>query len=168
MSTIPSFDAIQQEIANILDIPDEELTDEQRLAVEDYLNELGEQKAQKVDSFAQFVRLETARAASMKDEAKRLAARAKAAENRLSYLKARYLGIMHSNGLRKVQGNAYTLSVRESKAVVVPEDLSGLDEIFLRRKEIVEADKAVIKEALANGQSIPGCELRTNYSLQIK
>lgn len=38
----PSFDAIQQEIANILDIPDEELTDEQRLAVEDYLNELDE------------------------------------------------------------------------------------------------------------------------------
>ena len=29
MRTIPSFDAIQQEIANILDIPDEELTDEQ-------------------------------------------------------------------------------------------------------------------------------------------
>ena len=44
MSTIPSFDAIQQEIANILDIPDEELTDEQRLAVEDYLNELGDRK----------------------------------------------------------------------------------------------------------------------------
>lgn len=168
MSTIPSFEAIQQEIANILDIPDEELTDDQKLAVEDYLNELAAQEAGKVDGFAQFVRLEEAHTKSMKEEAKRLASRAKTAENRLSYLKAKYLGIMHSNGLRKVQGNAYTLSVRESKAVVVPEDLSGLDEIFLRRKEIVEADKAVIKEALAAGQSIPGCELRTNYSLQIR
>lgn len=165
---MPTFKDIQDEIRNILDIPDEELTDEQRAAVEDYLNELGQQEASKVDGFAQFVRLEEARAKAMKEEAKRLTSRAKTAEGRLSYLKAQYLGIMHSNGLRKVQGNAYTLSVRESKAVVVPEDPSGLDEIFLRRKEIVEADKAVIKEALAAGQSIPGCELRTNYSLQIR
>ena len=168
MSTIPSFDAIQQEIANILDIPDDELTDAQRLAVDDYLNELGEQEAQKVDSFAQFVRLETARAASMKDEAKRLAARAKTAENRLSYLKAKYMDIMHNNGLRKVQGNAYTLSVRESKAVVVPDDLTTLDEIFLRRKEVVEADKVLIREAIQRGQEVPGCELRSTYSLIVK
>lgn len=165
---MPTFKDIQDEIRNILDIPDEELTDEQRAAVEDYLNELGQQEASKVDSFAQFVRLEEARVKALKEEAKRLTARAKTAEGRLSYLKASYLDIMSSNGLRKVQGDAYTLSVRESKSVVVPDDLTTLDEIFLRRKEVVEADKAVIKEALAAGQSIPGCELRTNYSLQIK
>ena len=163
-----TFANIQEEINNILEIPDEELTEEQRAAVEEYLNELGQQEASKVDGFAQFVRLEEARAKAMKEEAKRLTARAKTAEGHIAYLKSRYLDIMSSNGLRKVQGNAYVLSVRESKAVVVPEDLSGLDEIFLRRKEVVEADKAVIKEALAAGQSIPGCELRTNYSLQIK
>ena len=165
---MPTFANIQEEINNILEIPDEELTEEQRAAVEEYLNELGQQEASKVDGFAQFVRLEEARAKAMKEEAKRLTARAKTAEGRIAYLKSRYLDIMSSNGLRKVQGDAYTISVRESKAVVVPDDLSGLDEIFLRRKEMVEADKVVIKEALANGQSIPGCELRTNYSLQIK
>lgn len=165
---MPTFANIQEEIRNILDIPDEELTDEQKTLVEDYLNELGQQEASKVDGFAQFILLEAARAKAMKDEARRLTSRAKTAENRIAYLKSRYLDIMSGNGLKKVQGDAYTLSVRESKAVVVPADLSGLDEIFLRRKEMVEADKAVIKEALANGQSIPGCELRTNYSLQIK
>ena len=44
MSTIPSFDAIQQEIANILDIPDEELTDEQarQTSGEDFSGDWGE------------------------------------------------------------------------------------------------------------------------------
>ncbi len=75
---------------------------------------------------------------------------------------------MHSNALRKVQGNAYTLSVRESDAVAVPTDLTALPEIYLRRKESVEADRAAIKEALKAGQVIPGCELRKSYSLQVR
>ena len=165
---MPTFKDIQDEIRNILDIPDEELTDEQRAAVEDYLNELGQQEASKVDGFAQFVRLEEARAKAMKEEAKRLTSRAKTAEGRLSYLKARYLDIMSSNGLRKVQGDAYTLSVRESKSVVVPDDLTTLDEIFLHRKEVVEADKVLIREAIQRGQEVPGCELRSTYSLIVK
>lgn len=163
---MPTFKDIQDEIRNILDIPDEELTDEQRAAVEDYLNELGQQEASKVDGFAQFVRLEEARAKAMKEEAKRLTSRAKTAEGRLSYLKARYLDIMSSNGLRKVQGDTYTLSVRESKSVVV--DLTTLDEIFLRRKEVVEADNVLIREAIQRGQEVPGCELRSTYSLIVK
>lgn len=165
---MPTFAAIQEEINNILEIPDEELSDEQRAAVEEYLNELGQQEASKVDGFAQFIRLESARAKAMKEEAKRLTDRAKTAEGRIAYLKSRYLDIMSSNGLRKVQGDAYTLSVRESKAVVVPDDLSGLDEIFLRRKEIVEADKALIRENLQRGHEVPGCELRSTFSLIVK
>lgn len=75
---------------------------------------------------------------------------------------------MQTNGLRKVQGNSYTLSVRESEVVAVPQDVSGLSELYLRRKETIEADKAVIKEALAAGQEVPGCELRKSYSLQVR
>ena len=62
----PTFDDIQTEIAAMLDIPDEELTDEQRQVMEDYLDELGVAEAAKVDGFAQFIRLETASAEAMK------------------------------------------------------------------------------------------------------
>ena len=75
---------------------------------------------------------------------------------------------MHDNGLKKIQGNAYTISTRESTSVVVPEDLSQLDDLFLRRKETVEADKTAIREHLERGMSIPGCALKTTISLQIR
>lgn len=165
---MPSFEAIQEEISGMLAIPDEELTDEQRAAMDAYLNELGKQEASKVDSFGQFIRVQAATADACKKEAQRLAGKAKTAEGRIAWLKAKYLDIMQSNGLRKIQGNAYTLSVRESEAVAIPTDLAALPEIYLRRKESVEADKTVIKEALKAGQIIPGCELRKSYSLQIR
>jgi len=165
---MPSFEAIQEEIAGMLSIPDDELTDEQRAAMDTYLNDLGTQEAAKVDSFGQFLRVQSATADACKKEAQRLASKAKTAEGRISWLKAKYLDIMRSNGIRKIQGNVYALSIRESDAVAVPMDVSALPEIYLRRKESVEADKAVIKEALKAGQVIPGCELRKSYSLQVR
>lgn len=165
---MPSFEAIQQEIAGMLSIPDDELTDEQRAAMNAYLNELGMQEADKVDAFGQFLRIQSATAEACKKEASRLASKGKTAESRIAWLKAKYLDIMQANGLRKVQGNAYTLSVKESEAVAVPLDISSLPAFFIRRKETIEADKAVIKEALKAGQEVPGCELRKSYSLQIR
>lgn len=163
-----TFRQIQGEISAMLDVPDAELTPEQKAEMDAYLAELGQQEADKVDAFAQFLRLETARMEALKEEARRLSGRARTIESRLSWLKAEYLGIMQYHGLQKVQGNAYTLSTRKSSVVVVPADISGLPEIFLRRKETVEADKAVIKDALKAGQDVPGCELRDSYSLQVK
>lgn len=165
---MPSFDAIQQEITGMLSVPDEELTDEQQAMMSTYLDELGQQEVAKVDAFGQFLRVQSATAEACKKEAQRLASKAKTAESRIAWLKAKYLDIMQANGLRKVQGNAYTLSVMESEAVAVTADIRNLPEFFIRRKETVEADKAVIKEALKAGKVIPGCELRKSYSLQVR
>lgn len=165
-----SFEHIQEEIASMLAIPDDELTDEQRAEMDAYLDELASQEAAKVDGFAQFLRLQTATADACKKEGKRLMDKAKTAEGRISWLKSRYLNLMLQNGLKKVQGETYTLSIRESEVVVVPDDISQLEaeEIFVRRKVTVEPDKTVIREALKAGQVVPGCELRKSYSLQVR
>ena len=54
---MPSFVAIQDEISAMLSVPDEDLTDEQRALMCEYLDELGSQEQDKVDAFAQFVTL---------------------------------------------------------------------------------------------------------------
>lgn len=59
---MPSFSEIQEEIQNMLEISDEELNDEQKAAMDAYLDELATQEAAKVDGFAQYIKLETARA----------------------------------------------------------------------------------------------------------
>ena len=164
---MPSFEQIQDEISAMLSIPDEDLTDEQRAAMDAYLNDLAKAEANKVDAFGQFVRLESAKADACKKEAQRLANKAKTAEGRISYLKHLYLCTMQSNGLKKVQGNAYTLSVRESYRVDVT-DISALPDLYLRRKEIVEPDKVVLREALKGGVNIPGAALVKAQHLQIQ
>lgn len=171
---MPTFANIQEEIAAMLDIPDNELTDEQKLAMDQYLDELGAQEADKVDSFASFIRLQTAHAEALKDESARLRDKARACEARLGRLKNHYLALMREHGLKKVTGNAYTISQRKSQCVKAPEDQEDLallyetDPLFVNRRITYAPDRRVIGEALKGGQTIPGCQLVDNYSLQVR
>ena len=164
---MPRFSDICDEISSMLSIPDEDLTDEQRASMDAYLNDLARAEADKVDAFGSFIRVESARAEACKKEAQRLANKAKTAEGRISYLKHLYLCTMQSNGLKKVQGSAYTLSIREADSVDVT-DINALPDLYLRRKETVEPDKVVLREALKGGICIPGAALVKTQSLMVR
>ena len=94
-------------------------------------------------------------------------AKAKTIENRMSWLKARYAEIMRQHGLKKVSGSLYSLSARPSQAVLV-NDVNSLPEAYKSLKTEISANKIAIKEALLSGTEIPGCELITRASLQIR
>lgn len=164
---MPTFNEIQQEIADMLTLSDEELTDEQRAAMDAYLDELGSMEADKADAFGQFLKLESGKAEVLKEESKRLATKAKAAENRIASIKAYYLTVMQQRGLKKVQGGAYCIKVRESEAVAVTAMVDTLPDVYKRIKTTVEPDKVAIKEALKGGVEIDGCSLQKSYSLQV-
>jgi hypothetical protein len=114
------------------------------------------------------VKIQTGIAEACKAEADRLAKKAKAVTNKINFLKNFYLDTMRLKSVKKISGEVYTISIRESKKVAVTFDLSQIPELYLRRKEEVEADKQTIKEALKDGIKIPGCELVPSYSLSIK
>lgn len=164
---MPTFEQIQEEISAMLAIPDEELTDEQRAAMDAYLDELSGQEAAKIDGFGQFVRMELSRAEAIAEESKRLAARAKSIKNRIDYLRGRYSGIMLEHGLKKVQGNVYSVSISKSERVQVPDDLNDLPSEFVKEKTTYEPDKTGIKAAIKGGREIPGCSVKTVYSVRV-
>ncbi|MBQ9407430.1 MAG: siphovirus Gp157 family protein [Desulfovibrio sp.] len=165
---MPTFEQIQFEIANMLDVPDEELDEEQRKEMNEYLDMLASQEANKVDGFAAFIKEETARVTFLKDESRRLADKAKIAERRMAFLKSRYLQIMQEHGLQRIKGNIYTLSIRRSQSVEV-DNVETLDDFYCR---IVparrEADKKIIGEYLKGGGNLDGCRLVESNSLQIR
>jgi hypothetical protein len=165
---MPTFNEIQQEIAGMLSIPDEELTPRQREAMDAYMDELAKVEADKVDGFGQFLKIQSALADACKEEAKRLIAKAKAAEASLARLKEHYTTTLRTNGLKKVSGNAYTISVMESDAVAVTGRTEELPELYRRTKTTVEPEKGLIKEALKGGLTVPGCALVKTYSLQVR
>jgi len=165
---MPTMKSLQEEISNMLSVNDEDLTEEQKKMMDAYLDELGHAESEKIDGFAAFIREESYRAKYYAEEAKRLANKAKTAEGRISFLKAKYLNIMRENGVSKIKGNAYTLSIRHIPHVVVDDD-AQLDDLYMRIiPEKREPDKVVIREALKGGVEIPGCRLEQTDSLQIR
>lgn len=164
MSALPTFDHIEEELSAMLSIPDDELTEEQKLDLEQYLDELAGQEADKIDRFCQFIRIETERAEAIKEESRRLARKAQTAQSRIDYIKARYLNIMQQHGVRKISGKVYTASVRESQAVAI-EDQNAIPAEFWKVKEERTVDKVMVKNHIKAGQVVPGCSLIPTYSL---
>lgn len=163
---MPTFAEIQAELAMVLAIPEEDLTEEQRAVLPEYIDFLKTQERDKIDAFWGFIIEEAGRAEAIKAASKRLASKAATIQKRLDYLKGLYLHVMHSNGLKKVSGNAYTLSVRTDKKVDVF-DQNLVPEEFLRIiPESREVDKNAAKAALKEGRDVPGCTLIETHSLR--
>lgn len=161
-----TFSQIQEEIRNMLDVPDDELSDEQREVMCSYLDELGSQETDKVDAFGQFIRIEAARAEALKAEAARLASKARTAAGRIAFLKSRYLDAMQRNGLQNVRGQVYALSVRSTDIVTITDE-AKLPERFAVKKTTIMPDKLAIRDALKKGEAIPGAILDKSYSLRV-
>lgn len=165
---MPTMESLQAEIAAMLDVADEELTEEQRAAMDHYLNELGQAEADKVDAFASFIREESSRAKFYREESQRLASKARTAEGRIAFIKDKYLNIMRQNGVEKIKGNAYALSIRHTPTVAV-DDADSLDDLYVRVIPAKrEPDKRTILEALKGGVEIPGCKIVQSDSLMIR
>ena len=174
---IPSFEAIQAEIQNILETYDNPnndlgeysltLNEDQQAELDAYLEMLGTQETEKVDGFAQFIRMSEAQQAALKAEADRLLKRASSIENTRNYLKSRYLEVMERHDLKKVSGSTYTLSRRATKCVQIINEKDIPDDLW-REKVTREPAKQDIIALLKNGQEVPGCQLAESVSLQVK
>lgn len=174
---LPSFEAIQSEIQNILETFDNaendldeystQLNEEQQAELDAYLEMLGTQEAEKVDGFAQFLRMSEARQAALKAEADRLAKRAKSLESTRNYLKMKYLQIMEKHGLKKVSGSTYTISRRATKCVQIINEKDIPDGLW-REKVTREPAKQDIMALLKSGKEVPGCQIAESVSLQVK
>lgn len=160
---MPKLANILEEISSMLSIPDEELSPEQQAIMAEYLDELAQQEADKIDGFVSFLRAEQARADFQKEEAKRLSTSAKAIENKLERFKDYYRGVMQAHGVSKIAGKVYTASIRQTAVASVNED--ELPEQWWNVKTSRTPAKAEILKALKAGEVIPGASIGYSHSL---
>ena len=163
---MPTFADIQQEISNIMDIPLEQMNEEQTKAWNAYADELGVAQEEKIDGYGQFRRLELASADALEAESKRLAAKAKAKRGNVAWLDNYYMRNMQANGEKKIRGQLYTLSIRKSEAVQVS-DLSVLPEKYVTIRTESTPNKTAIKAAIKAGIEVPGASIVHNFSLNV-
>lgn len=102
------------------------------------------------------------RATALKDEAKRLAERAKVMQNRATRVKELMKAALISTGQTKLKTDLFNFSIRSSESVDIL-DVDNLPREYVRLTRA--ADKKAIKDALKKGEEIDGCSIVVNKSL---
>lgn len=121
----------------------------------------------KLDNVGMYVKELSAMAQAIKDEEQSLVKRRKTLESKAEYLKKYLSQSLQSQGDTKFISPRLVLTFRKSESVnVIDENL--ISDCYKRVVETKTVDKAVIKQAIKEGEIVPGAELVTSYNLQIK
>ena len=168
MSTLPKLREIDAELMNIFSVDPDELDDEQKAAFQPYMNELLQQKADKIDAIVRYIRIDLdGEAEAIGKEIDRLRKRKKSLENREAFLKSLVVNSLQSFGQTKIKGDAYKVWLSESTSVdMLPEWEKVLPPHLTTQKITVDPDKNAIKELLKAGQVVPGARLKTSINLR--
>lgn len=134
--------------------------------VEATIAALGNEEADKIDGYGQFISKLEAEEARLATVIKNLSARKKSISGKIDAIKGHLLAVMELFGQKKISGNVFVASIREGKSVGIT-DPNIIPESFRRViPETWEPDKKAIKEALAVGD-VPGAVIVTSRNVHI-
>lgn len=145
---------IQAEIENCIDYETGEIDIEKLEALE-------EEKAQKVHNIGLWIKNLKAEVNALKEEKQVFASRQKTAENKIKSLTNYLQGCLNGETYKDTD---LVISYRKSQSVEVVEDFN--DERFTSYEPKV--DKMSLKQALKDGEEIPGATLVERQNIQIK
>lgn len=105
--------------------------------------------------------------AALKTEEKRLADKRKSIENNIDRLKAYSQDALAVVGKDKLQTGLFTFSIRKNAPKVIILDENDIPKDYLIEQQ-PKVDKNLLKEAIKNGEKVPGVALEQGRSLWIK
>lgn len=140
----------------------EEVTDE---GLQEYSKALQVQENNKVNAIASYFRELEMTVDMAKIESKRLKELADYYERRQDRLKQVLKYSMEAHGIEKIETDKFRISFRKSESIEV-DDVNELPEKFVVVKK--QADKAAIKKAIKDGETVTGAKVIVNNNLQIK
>lgn len=143
---------------------DAELTDDERMEIEQKLDALSTDRSVKLDSIWGFVEHDEAESERLKKEIERLTKWKKQHDDRAAWME-HYVSVM-LNGER-VETDWHKFFFKASEAVIVTDETAVPDEY---RGEVKRPSPSLtkIKEALRAGQSLPWAYLEQRKNLQVK
>ncbi len=155
---------IADQYRTVLDIEPE--SDEELTAQMSALDELEGEITEKADNIVRYMRNLGAEADALKTEENRLYQKRRAVENKIERLKAYLAAQMMMAGLHELKAGIFKLRFQPTTPAISIIDESALPEKFW----IVwrEASKQAIKEAIRNGEEVPGIEIQRGETLVIR
>lgn len=128
----------------------------------DAMKALQMEREKKVENVACWIKQLDAEAKAIREEEKILAARRKVNENKIDRLKDYLTEALQG---QKFETARVKISYRRSTAVDIPDPNKVPAAWFRCKYEVATSD---IKEALKNGETVPGAQLVETISMQIK
>ena|GEM_PF-2607375 len=122
------------------------------------------------ETFAEQLALEIknckAEAKAIKDEVKNLQTKALSAENREERCKALLRFVLHGEKLKTPRANVYYRTSQSLDVRADFDELAAVNPDFIRVRK--EYNKTAIKDAIAAGQDVPGCEMVEKTSVIVR
>lgn len=131
--------------------------------LEAHLEKIEGERSEKIFNLVCWIKNMEAEQTMLEAEEKKLKERRKRIERKHARIEQYLLTVMHD----KERAGHFMISKRKSEAVQI-EDEKQLPVQYMRHKEVVEPNKALIKQAIKEGAEVPGAKLVTNTSLQVK
>jgi hypothetical protein len=113
----------------------------------------------KIESCALYFHEQKRQAAAVKEEAKRLTARAKIFENRAAWIKDYLTYNLNDVGKKKVEGQLATVRIQKSPAAVVIEDEAKIPKAFRTAQPDSIDKRAILREWKAGKGIAPGTKI---------
>lgn len=162
MNTIYELNSAYVELQNMAQ---EAETQDEVKALEDTIAAITDAIEVKGENYAKLIKSIDAENDGIDKEIKRLQAIKKRNENLVTRLKNNIDESLKVQGLTKIKCGTFTFSYRKSKAVEVM-DLAKIPTEYLKVE--YSARKTDIKNAIQNGEVVPGAELVEKSSLQLR
>lgn len=125
---------------------------------------------QKCAQVAAFIRNMEATAEQIKQAEKQMAERRKAMETRAEHIRGYLLHNMQACGMTKIEHPLFKIAIKQNPESVVIEDERQIPVDYMRLPEPPPPvpDKALMKQAMKDGYTIPGANLVRTQRVEIK
>jgi hypothetical protein len=122
----------------------------------------------KVEGIGKMLRMLDADVEILKAEEKRLADRRKAIENKQKQIKEYVRYQLEAAGFTEIKSPLITVKVQTNPPAVEITNRDAIPRRFIKTTIVEDVDKNAIKEAIKDGQEVPGAILLQGKSLRIK
>lgn len=153
---------LTEQAARLYDLLQSEEIDEQTYS--DTLEAM--ETAEKVESYCKIIKQFQNDIEMYKSEVERLTARRKTAENAVDRMKAALLAFMQLSGQDKIKAGTFAVSTATTQAVNITDE-KAIPCIYLVEQP-PKIDKAGIKKAIKDGETVAGAELVNNTGVRIR
>lgn len=157
------YEIAQEELDLLCEI--EELEGELTPELEERLKINSENMSSKMEDYCKAIRWYDTQILAAKEETERLRKLIKRAERSQEWMKGAMLDVMLDKP--KVSAGTFTVGTRKSTAVNIIDE-SAIPARYANEVVTVKIDKTAIKDAIKNGEEVPGAQLVERKSLTIK